>query len=357
MCPEFKLWKGSPIKAEKLPLPDNITHSVVHRADKAYTFLLGADITSFKETLYCGWGNSRKDENDKWSIMAGRRSTDSGTTWNDFEIIAPGFNDKYAHSHGVFFQHKDVLYSLVPRAGYGQPCAMAFPDLVVEMFVLSENGQLWQSQGIIIDEPFWPMDKPQLTGNGNYIMPGLNCRSNKAFPAVAICDGNNIKHWRTVEIPVAPRPDTWGEGGIIVDGSEITCIFRNGWKHRPRAQYAISHDNGNSWTKAVDTNIPMSPAKPCCGMLSTGQRYLIFNPAPYGRDSLAIAVSTPGESQLSRAFRIRHGRSPEPTFKGCGKNCQWAYPLSCEHNGKLYIVYAASKEDCVMSTISVTALQ
>jgi len=357
MSRQLQLWAGKPLDPQTLPLPDSVTQTVIHRAQADYRFLLGSDIISHRGTLVCGWGNSGKDENDRRSVMSCRRSTDDGRSWSSAELISPPAAGGFAHSHGVFFLHQNELYALVPRARYRKPCAMTFPGLAVELFRGHPGGDQWQSLGIVINQPFWPMDKPQRMTNGNYIMAGILCRDDLAYPAVAISRGDDINSWRTVEIPVRPRRDTWGEGGLIVNRDEIVMIFRNGWHHRPRAQMSISRDLGESWSLAADTNLPMSPAKPCCGILSTGQRYIVYNPGPDGRDTLVLAYSRPGEKQFSAAVQLRRGPSPQCRYPGAGKHSQWSYPLACEHNGMIYIVYAASKEDCAMSAISLKALQ
>ena len=358
MSKVIKLWSGMPIKTEKIPLLDCVTQVMVHRAQKNhYEFLLGADIIEHEGTLFCSWGNSKVNENDSGSIMGSRRSHDDGFTWEDFEVIAPGSKGQNAHSHGVFFSLQNKLYAFAPRAEYDAQ-GNIYPELCTELFELDKIENVWKTQGVVIaDAPFWPMDKPQVMDNGNFIMPGLICREHKAEPAVALSNKENIKNWRVINIPVPEFKDNWGEGGIIVDGSQIQYIFRNGWEHEPKAQVSFSNDYGESWSASVSTNIPMTSSKPCCGMLSTGQRYLIFNPVGNYRDSLAIAVSETGKDNFSKVWRIQHGSSPMPRFGGGCVASQWSYPLAYEYDGKLYVVYTASKEDCVLSIIPVEVLK
>ena len=357
MSQVYKLWRGKKIIPESIPLLDCVSHVMVHRAVKGhYQFLLGADIIKYKETIFCGWGNSKVNENDSASIMGGRRSADKGLTWSNFEKIAPGSKTKDAHSHGVFFSYKNNLYALVPRAEYGVFGA-EYPNLRTELFVFDGKAGAWHSEDIVITgEQFWPVGRPELLDNGNFIIIGIICNNNMAEPAVAISEGENIRQWRVVQIPVPKRKDNWSEGGLIINGKTLQIIYRNGWKHSQRAQIAFSYDFGETWTTGTNTNIPMSPSKPCCGTLSNGQRYMVFNPAGNGRHSLAIAVSEPGKESFSKVWRIQHGASPNPRMKGCGKSSQWAYPMAYEYDNKLYVVYASSKEDCMLSIIPMDGL-
>ncbi len=201
MSKDFKLWSGKKIIPDKLPILDNVTNIMVHRAQKGhFQFLLGADIIQHNGVMFCGWGNSKIDENDSASIMGGRRSLDDGLTWSDFEIIAPGSNGEEANSHGVFFSNQHKLYAFVPRAEY-KVRESTYPNLCTELFLLDEQSDQWKSEGVIIDEkPFWPMNRPLALENGNFIMPGLICKDNRAEPAVAISTGNNIKQLPNVKI-------------------------------------------------------------------------------------------------------------------------------------------------------------
>lgn len=353
-----KLWTGRKITPEAIPLLDIATHVVVHRAQKGhYQFLLGADIVEHKGTLFCGWGNSKKNENDSGSIMACRRSVDGGLTWKDFEVIAPGSKGKGAHSHGAFCVQGDSLYALAPFAEY-KLFGDSYPNLSTELFKLDNKTDKWDSMGIVISgEQFWKTAPPRSLDNGNLIMPGIICKKQKAEPAVAISDGGRLDKWRIIQIATPKRNKNWSEGGLLIDGNKISLIYRNSWNNLPKGQIALSDDYGESWTRGANTNIPMTPSKPCCGTLSTGQRYIIFNPVGNYRDSLAIAVSQQGEQTFSKIWRIQHGASPLPRTKGAGKKPQWAYPSAYEFDNKLYIVYAVGKEDCMLTIIPLSTLK
>ena len=117
----FRLWAGRSIDPARIPLPGHISHHVIRRADERYRFLLGADIADFGGTLFCGWGNSRRDENDRWSVMRGCRSGDGGRSWGAAERISPPLSRGFSCSHGVFFPCGGRLHALVPQARYGIP--------------------------------------------------------------------------------------------------------------------------------------------------------------------------------------------------------------------------------------------
>ncbi|NQT86116.1 hypothetical protein HQ560_05085, partial [bacterium] len=95
-------------------------------------------------------------------------------------------------------------------------------------------------------------------------------------------------------------------------------------------------------------------AKAYLGKLSTGQLYLLSNVK--NRDTLAVSVGRPGELTLLSIWRIRHGKSGPPRFRGRAKSKQWCYPYGYEHDGKLYVVYSIGKEDCGLSVIPISSL-
>ena len=136
----------------------------------------------------------------------------------------------------------------------------------------------------------------------------------------------------------------WGESSIIVDGSRVTNIARYGGKALALA--AMSNDYGRTWTPSAESNLPMATSKPCSGVLSNGQRYLICSTTSDGRgrrSPLTIAVSKPGENTFSKVFVIRHAVFDE----GPGEshpNAALSYPYVVEYQGKLYVGYSNNGE-------------
>ena len=88
----------------------------------------------------------------------------------------------------------------------------------------------------------------------------------------------------------------------------------------------------------------MTTSKPCAGLLSNGQRYLICTTtADSGkrRSPLTIAVSRPGEDSFSRVFVIRLAVFPGGPGESLPQSAL-SYPCAVEHEGKLYVGYSNS---------------
>lgn len=184
-------------------------------------------------------------------------------------------------------------------------------------------------------------------GDGNWIMSGARVASGYPDlvgnpPAVAISHGDDLTKWDLVVIPMRPGVSgVWGESTVIVDGWRILNVSR--WGGKAMALTAVSTDYGRTWTPSEPSNLPMATSKPYTGTLSTGQNYLVCTTtADSGsrRSPLTIAVSRSGEEAFSHVYVIRHAVFPE----GPGPShadATLCYPYAVEHDGKLYVGYAA----------------
>jgi len=329
------LWTGKPIgPVDKIPDARDISHVTVHQAVKGdHQFLHGASIVHHQGELIVNWANSPVDENSPGEIVRARRSTDGGKTWSKLETVAPGFKGPERHSHGPFLSRGRRLWTFVGRFGKGAK-AKRFRGLAGEAFVFDEKTRRWGSRGVVIAD-LWPCCEPIRLSDGNWLQTGMD---RDGYPGVAISRGDDLTQWKTIKIPVPPDIRgriSYGETTAWADGRNLTAVIRG---RTGRALISTSDDSGKTWTPARDSDYPMAAAKPYAGVLSTKQRYLITNMT--NRNTLVIAVSQPAAKTLCRIWRIRHGRSRQPLYRGRAKSPQWSYPYACEHDGKLYVVYS-----------------
>lgn len=346
----YPLWSGDDIPQDvsTIPFAEGVEHRVIHKAEAGYTFLHGAAITNYKGVFFANWANSPVDENSAGETLRGRRSADGGKTWSDIEVIGPGFDGADRHSHGVFLEHEGQLWVFCARFGIGER-ARKFRGLQAEAFVLNEDTDKWESRGIVM-ENCWPYDQPVLMENGNYIVGG---QSKDGLPVIAISHGKDVTEWDSILIPYDPAlKPSYAETTVWADGKRVLAVIRGGGNV---AWVSISEDYGRTWTTARRSNMPMPRAKAYLGELSTGQMYMVSNLVD--RHTLVVSVSEPGETTLSRTWRLRHGQSDAPRFKGRAKASQWSYPYGYEHDGKLYVVYSIGKEDCGLTVVPISSLR
>jgi hypothetical protein len=220
----------------------------------------------------------------------------------------------------------------------------AFRKTHTRAYVLDEAGGTWEPRGVVVDNGFWPMQEPQKTADGNWIMAGFRVANGYPvaghLPAVALSRGADFTKWDLVVIEAEPGlGDIWGESTVIVEGGRITNIARYGAK--AVALVSTSADNGRTWTRGVPTNLPMATSKPYAGTLSTGQRFLACTTTADsggGRTPLTIAVSRPGQQLFSKVYVVRHSVS-DKTPGVSDPRADFSYPYAIEHEGRLYVGY------------------
>ena len=344
---------------EEIPLPDRISHAVVHRAERDYAFLHGAAIVKHQGAFFCAWANSPVDENSTGEMLRGRRSTDGGRTWSSVEMIAAGSAGDRNNSHCAFLSEGGRLWAFAASFEKLNAMGKVFPGLQTEAFLLDQDGRSWRSQGVVAED-FWAYEEPTLMSDGNWIMGGQDSNSNTV---VAVSDGDDLLRWQTIHIPTPEdRTLRFGETTVIVDPDEVVAIIR----YKPGlistipqsvALVSKSRDFGRTWSRAEGSDLPMGDSKAYAGILSTGQRFLVCNTATEARRSaLVVLTGKPRARVFSGVWRIRHGYPPNLRWRGFAKSSQWSYPYARKYDGQLYVVYSIGKEDCGLSTIPLSAL-
>lgn len=337
--PPFELWNGPALpKASEAEVLENVPFHVIKKWEPevdGYRWLHGVGLAWHKGKLYASFGHNKGRENTVTEEGRFCVSSDGGKTWSDIRTMDVGSeSDNLAVSHGVFLSHGDKLWAFLG----------AFYDsrqrVHTRAYTLDESTGKWQPHGVIVQDGFWPMTEPVKMADGNWILSGFLVGDGNPA-AVAISEGDDLMQWNLVVIPRDPRVGRmWGESSLVVAGSRILNIARYG--QAAKALVATSDDFGKTWTPTVESNMPMAGAKPCAGVLSTGQRYLVCSTTADGghrRYPLTIAVSRPREETFSKVFVIRHAVFPD----GPGEShpsASLSYPYAIEHDGKLYVGYS-----------------
>jgi hypothetical protein len=338
---------------DEMPDLDIVTHVAVERAQPAgYHYLHESAIAWHNGALYLGWANHRTHEvNVTDELIRGRRSTDGGLTWSAPAIWAAApLGGGVSYNHPVLASHAGRLWGFFTRWEAERPRT--------EILTLDEATGQWDLCGAHIPG-FLPFRPPMQLRDGNWIIGG------ELFwyeSAVAISHGDDFTTWDVVQLP---RPDAirlvYPETALMDLGDRLVAICRP--SGNTTAPTAMSADYGRTWTPLQLSNFPLAESQPYCGVLSTGQHYLITDNLDEGRALITIAVTAPGETHFSRIWKLRHQQFPKRRLFGgygagslIGHPTEWSYPAAIEHDGKLFISYTQGKEDCVLSIVPVSVL-
>lgn len=332
------------LPASRLPDLPAARCQVVQRADATFGFLHDAAITAHSGVLHAAWYNCPQGEIVGASCIRGRRSHDGGATWSAVETIAAD-----TQGRGIFYV--PIAFHADDAQLRGFICTMSGHDRVTgcDAWICTANG--WQCEGRIADH-FLPNCAPIRLADGTLLMAGRMAeRADEppAIPAVALGDpARPAAPWTVVPIsaqrlPLHPETTVW------VEGTTCTALVRGGlaggvWLYR-------SDDSGRTWSGPHANNLPAGDSKLYAGHLSTGQRYLVWNWPPQ-RDTLVLAVSRPGETRLSAAWRLRHG--PDARLN-CGP--EWSYPCAHEHDGRLLIACSSEKRHAILLDVPLAELR
>ena len=337
-----QIWGGGAVpKSAELTALDSVEFHVIKANEPerdGYKWLHGVGLGWHKGKLYASFGNNKGEENSLGELARGRVSSDGGKTFGEVFTIGAGEEAGLSISHGVFLSHNGALWAF-HGAFYGR-----MERIHTRAYKLDEATGQWQPKGVVVEGGFWALNQPVQMSDGNWIMAGIRGRvtgeQNENPAAVAISHGDDFTKWDLVSIPAPARLKMWGESAVIVDGPRVTNIARYGAK--PLALVAESADYGRTWTASAPGNLPMATSKPCAGLLSNGQRYLVCTTTSDSgarRSPLTIAISKPGEKLFSKIFVIRPAVFPA----GPGDSHERAalsYPCATEHDGKLYVGFS-----------------
>jgi hypothetical protein len=334
------LWGDAELpKAAEAPALEGVAFRVIKPYEfpkDGYRFLHGVGLAWHKGRLYASFGHNKGGENTDTEEARVRVSDDGGATWGPVVTIDPGDEPGVGVSHGVFLSHAGKLWAF-----HGAYTGI-MKDVHARAYVLNEADGTWERKGTVVRGGFWPLGEPVRMDDGNWIMAGARVGDGNPA-AVAISHGDDFTKWDLVVIPKPAGLKMWGESAVIVDGKRVMNIARCDGK-QPVALVADSEDSGRTWSESRPSNLPMAASKPCAGMLSTGQRFLICSTTADGgnrRSPLTIALTRPGETTFSRILVIRHAVFAEGPGES-HERASLAYPCAVEHDGKLHVGYSNS---------------
>ncbi|MBQ8486816.1 MAG: exo-alpha-sialidase [Prevotella sp.] len=342
------------------------TYPVFTANDTTDHYANGVVMAAFKDTLYCMWQSSPKDEDTTDTWVAYSRSSDGGQTWSRPEALAEPNDTAYCTSGG-WLVCGDTLTAfidiwtkqLTPRGGY-------------TYYMLSTDGHTWTKP-----QPVLMADGTPMTGvleQDPYRLPGGRLiGACHLQPGLHICpvytdDPSGLTGWRRAAFSCEDRGDQSRclepSQYMAADGT-LVMVFRD-QQSSFRKMFSYSHDRGETWTSPVVSNMLDGRTKQCAGNLpkrlqtgehgsGVGTAFMVSCPSGQKqRWPLVLQLSRDGYTFDRRILLRSEADLPPRRYEGKAKTLGYSYPKAIVHEGWLYVGYSVNKEDVECTRIHIT---
>ena len=345
--------------------PGAETHTVFKAADDGPHYANGVVMTAFKGNLYCMWQTSAKDEDADDTWVAYARSTDGGTTWSSPMVLCPTIDNGYCASGG-WLATDDRLIGYINVRTKDIPNSGGYTQ-----YTESTDGMTWTTPQAVTMADGSPLNgifeqDPHVLGDGRiagaaHFQPGL-----KLCP-IYTDDPTGRTGWTkgqfqhtdngTQSQELEPSFYTKPNGTLVM-------VMRD-QKSSYHVLASVSHDRGETWSKAVKTDMPDSRAKQCAGNLPDGTVFLVNNPGRVTNSAnttwrvpLALTLSQDGNT-FDRSYLLRSGLDGDYTprrYEGKSKTLGYSYPKALVHDGWLYVSYSTNKDDAQFTRVPLSGI-
>jgi len=330
-----------------LPCPKATTVTIFSPSDSTHHYSNGVVMTAFKNVLYCMWQSSQTDEDAPETCVMYSQSHDEGLTWTKPALLATATDSCYFTSGG-WHAMADTLIAYLNCWPRGMQPAGGYT-----YYIYSSNGKQWSSrkpvlmadgqpmQGII-EQDTYPLLDGRIIGAAHF-QPGLHVcpvftddKTGVSGWTKTVFKGHNRgKQSRELEPSIYQQKD----GTLVMVFRDQTSTYRK--------MVSMSHDQGQTWSEPITTNIPDARVKQSAGNLPNGTAFLAGNPTGAKRRYPLVLLLSKDGILFDKALLLRSGGSDlqSQRYPGKAKTLGYSYPKSMIYNGKLYICYSTNKED------------
>lgn len=266
-----------------------------------------------------------------------------------------------------------VVIADTPFRGDGNPVVWQAPDGLVWLFYVNLYGETWSSARVkakisqdgamtwsdsfmlTLQEGTMARGKPIVLMNGDYLLPmyyetGSDREQTGADTASYFLRYNpKTKVW--TETNRIRSPDGNLQPQVVqLNADDLVCYMRRGGGFGPDTkgyiQIAKSHDGGNTWSDATDTEIKNPNSAVDVVKLKNGHLALVYNDHMYKRTPLTVSISM--DQGKTYPFRRDIG----------GGDNTFAYPYMIQtSDGKILVLYTTNNRSTIMlSTFEESAI-
>ncbi len=285
-------------------------------------------------------------------------TSDDGLHWSKPKAVMPRPEGNIRFiTRGLWVRNGELL-CLASRDSVGKYFG---DDLQLLAYVWNEQAGKWEPKGLVCDDAInnYP---PGRLPNGQWMMSRRDCNMKKSMLIGGV---ESIGGWKTAIVPEPADGHCLTEPcWMTVAGGVLAVVMRD--ENRSRRIYrAFSTDNGNTWTTPVRTDFPDARSKIFTMKVSRGPYLLINNPNVLNPDPkitymglrIPLCVSFSKDGLVYDRMAILRDEVTKPRMPGRNKDPGYMYPHAMEHDGHLYVIYAANKEDIEVLRISLAELR
>ena len=333
---------------EHQPYPGAESFTVFRAEEGTDLYANGAVLTAFQDRFYCMWQASAHDEDSPDTHLVYAVSDDA-EHWSP-PIDLASARTGLSFTSGGWWNAGDSLIAYVnvwpeglePRGGEA-------------WYRASSDGVEWSPLRPVRMADGTPMagileQDPHLFGSrivgAAHFQPGL--QANPVFSD----SPDGVTGWRKADFEATPFKTQTRELEPSVfqrEDEALVMVFRD-QESSYKKLAAVSHDRGETWSKAVETDFPDSRSKQCAGNLPEGTPFLIGNPGP-GKDRAQLIVAMASDGKTFDAAWTLRNTPPERRFDGKAKTLGYSYPKALVDRDFLYVAYSVNKEEIAVTRL------
>ncbi len=340
--------------------PESETFTIYNASDTTDCYANGAVMSAYGNRLFCMWQSSAKDEDSDDTWVAYSSSDDDGRTWTLPVRLSPIMAGCHCTSGGwVQTDGRLIAYLNVWRHD-------TVPQMCQTYYVETTDGTIWSKPqevtwndgtsivGIMEQDPH-RMSDGRLVG-AVHLMPGMT------LCPIYTDDLTGRSGWHRGKFAATPNGKQSAElepSFFFQEDSTLIMTMRD-QRSSHRILSAKSLDRGETWSRAMPTNIPDSRAKQCAGNLPDGTAYIVNNPITEKKPRVPLTIMLSKDGRCyDRAYMLRSGHHadlPQQRYAGRYKTIGYSYPKAMIYGGYLYVAYSTNKEMVQCTRIRISKL-
>lgn len=351
----------------ELSRPEGLLNKDVYiPTDGTYHYSNQAMMAAFKGVIHMMWQNSPTDEDTDDTVVTWIYSNDNGDTWSAPVTLAKGDSKTYCTSGG-WLVTEDKLIAYINVWNYGkQPLRVDYMT-TTDGINWTERQHVKMADGTDLGCEFG--QDPHIFKNGRIIcsghFPTTKYPASKLMWPLYTDDPMGVTGWKKGKFNSIGKVTTTTyeqtqelEPSFYQKASGSIVMTMRDQKSSYYVLASESTDNGETWSRTVQTTMPDSRSKQCAGNLPDGTAYIVNNPYRINkpRCPLSITLSNDGVT-FTKSYLLRSlDELPEQVYSGWAKTLGYSYPKAMVYNGHLWVSYSIQKERVGYSRIPLSSI-